>query len=45
MSGKPIKKSDQKAKVLLESHKGKTYAAQNPCTTIFELIKLLNSNG
>lgn len=33
-----------RAKVLLESHKGKTYAAQNPCTTIFELIELLNSN-
>ena len=32
----------ERAKALLEEHKHKTYAEQNPCTTVFQLIEVLN---
>ena len=32
----------KRAKALLEEHEHKPYADQNPCTTIFQLIEVLN---
>jgi hypothetical protein len=31
----------ERAKALLEEHKHKPYAEQNPCTTVFQLIEVL----